>query len=222
MPEDYLLETTANSDYLKKTDATSTYLTQTNATSTYLTQTNAASTYLTQTNAASTYAPKASPTFTGTISLNGDVTLASASTNTLTLNDHLVLVTGANFTTPASGQQGYSVSATLTTDTLVSNPNISSATVYSYNSGTGVLSLPYGLWIIYGTAGFQVTVPVSSTGTISSVQVGINGNATTISGNYGIKDDSTISVPYSASGTYMSHQVMRLWLVSSSTNATIF
>jgi hypothetical protein len=82
--------------------------------------------------------------------------------------------------------------------------------------------LPYGLWIIYGFAGFQVTVPVSSTGTISSVQVGINGNATTISGNYGIRDDSTISIPYSASGTYMSHQVMRIWLVSSSTNATIF
>ena len=39
-------------------------------------------TYLSKTSASSTYAPKASPTFTGTISLNGDVTLASASANT--------------------------------------------------------------------------------------------------------------------------------------------
>ena len=66
------------------------------------------------------------------------------------------------------------------------------------------------------------TVPVSSTGTISSVQVGINGNATSISGNYGIKDDSTISVPYSAAGSYMSYQVMRIWVVSSGTNATLY
>ena len=109
-------------------------------------------------------------------------------------------------------------------DTLVSSPNISSATVFSYNSGTGTtaLSLPYGVWFVYGVAGFQVTVPVSSTGTISSVQVGINGNATSISGNYGLRDDSTFSVPYSASGSYISHQVMRIWVVSSSTNATLF
>ena len=51
-------------------------------------------------------APLASPTFTGTITLNGNVTLASASANTITLNDHLVLCTGSNFTTPVSGQQG--------------------------------------------------------------------------------------------------------------------
>ena len=204
VPEDYLLQTTANSDYLNKTDATSTYLTQTNA--------------------ASTYAPKVSPTFTGTISLNGDVTLASASTNTLTLNDHFVLVTGTNFTTPVSGQQGYNAKCSLTTDTLVSAPNITSGTVFSYNGGTGgtTLSLPYGVWFIYGNAGFQVTVPTASTGTITNVQVGINGSATTISGNFGIKDETTISVPYSAAGSYISHQVMRVWLVSSSTNATIF
>ena len=67
------------------------YLKTSNATSTYLTQTNAASTYLTQTNAASTYAPKVSPTFTGNIVLNGNVTLAETSANSLTLNNNLSL-----------------------------------------------------------------------------------------------------------------------------------
>jgi hypothetical protein len=41
--------------------------------------------------------------------LNGDVTLTSASANTITLNDQLILCTGSNFTTPVSGQQGYIV-----------------------------------------------------------------------------------------------------------------
>jgi hypothetical protein len=96
--------------------------------------------------------------------------------------------------------------------------------MFSYNSGTGTtaISLPYGIWIVYGCAGFQVTVPVSSTGTISSVQVGINGNTTTINGNYSIRDDSTNSIPYSATGTYISHQVMQIWVVNSGTNANLY
>ena len=112
----------------------------------------------------------------------------------------------------------------MTTDTLVSAPNITSGTVFSYKGGTGgtALSLPYGVWLVYGNAGFQVTVPTASTGTITNVQVGINGANSSVSGNYGIKDDSTISVPYSAAGSYISHQVMRVWVVSSGTNASIY
>jgi microcystin-dependent protein len=52
--------------FLTKSSAASTYLTQSSASSTYLTQSSAASTYETQT-AASALAPKASPTFTGTV-----------------------------------------------------------------------------------------------------------------------------------------------------------
>jgi hypothetical protein len=82
----------------------------------YLKSTTAASTYLTISTAALTYALKANLNFTGTISLNGDVTLASASANTITLNDLLVLCTGSNFTTSVSGQQGYMITGTNATD----------------------------------------------------------------------------------------------------------
>jgi hypothetical protein len=69
------------------------------------------------------YTPLVSPTFTGTITMNGDVTLASTSANTFTLKDHLDLVTGSNFTTPVDGQQGYMVTGTIVTDqtTITSN-----------------------------------------------------------------------------------------------------
>ena len=138
---------TTISDYLKSSTAASTYLSQSSAASTYLTTSNAASTYLTTSSAASTYAPKASPTFTGTISLNGDVTLASASTNTLTLNDHLVLVTGTNFTTPISGQQGYIITGTNATDSTA----ITSGSNLTYST----IDLSYGVWMVFGQIGFQ-------------------------------------------------------------------
>ena len=64
------------SDYLTTTNAASTYLTQANAASTYLTQSNASSTYLTQTNAGTTYAAKAGVTFTGSVVLAADPTVA--------------------------------------------------------------------------------------------------------------------------------------------------
>ena len=102
---------------------------------------------MTTSTASSTYAPKASPTFTGTISLNGDVTLASASTNTLTLNDHLVLVTGTNFTTPISGQQGYIITGTNTTDSTA----ITSGSNLTYST----IDLSYGVWMVFGQIGLQ-------------------------------------------------------------------
>ena len=69
---------------LDSTTAASTYLTQTNAGSTYQTQAGMSS-YLTTTAAGTTYAPKASPTFTGTVtipagaSISGYLTTSSAS-----------------------------------------------------------------------------------------------------------------------------------------------
>jgi hypothetical protein len=102
---------------------------------------DASTTYLTQTNAASTYAPKASLTFGGDIILNGNVTLAQTSANSLTLNVHLILCTGSNFT---SGQQGYIVTGTITTD-LTSIPTATSVSLAS-------ISLSYGVWLIIGQA----------------------------------------------------------------------
>ena len=311
VPEDYLLETVANSDYLKKTDATSTYLTQTNAastyaplasptftgtvtfpdnstitnylksataSSTYLTQSNASSTYLSketaeedylqistalgnflsmntaaetyapkasptftdtvtfvdtsttpntsttitdylkssdasstylsQTDAASTYAPLVSPTFTGNIVLNGNVTLAQTKANSLTLNDNLSLCTGTNYATPNENNMlGYGITGTILTDTLVSAPNISSNTGLNFSN----ITLTYGVWLLYGNAGIQVTVPSgSTTGTITSAQVSI-GSSGAINGNFAHTEQSTLTV---RDATYISYQTMRIMSVA--------
>ena len=131
---------TTITDYLQSTTAASTYATKASPTFSGTVTFPDASTitdYLKSTTAASTYAPLASPTFTGTISLNGNVTLASASANTITLNDHLVLCTGSNFTTPVSGQQGYIVTGTNTTNAT----SISSGTSIDFAS----INLSYGV-----------------------------------------------------------------------------
>ena len=148
----------------------------------HLKSATAASTYLTTSNAASTYAPKASPTFTGTISLNGDVTLASAYTNTLTLNDHLVLCTGSNFTTPVSGQQGYMITGTNVTN----QSSISSATTTQLAS----INLSYGVWLIIGHLSYTTGV----SGTITDKYFWINSFPTTQSTTNMIKNTYSISV----------------------------
>ena len=68
----------------------------------------------------------------------------------------------------------------------------------------GSLTLTYGVWLLYGNAGFQVTVS-TGTGTITSAQVSI-GSSGGISGNFGHTDQSTLTV---RDATYISHQVMR-------------
>ena len=73
------------------------------------------------------------------------------------------------------------------------------------------MSLTYGVWLIYGTAGYQIT----TNETITSVQVSIGNTSTTLSGNFGIKDDSTQTVTNS---TYMSHQVMRITSVTTASS----
>ena len=148
----------------------------------YLKSSTAASTYLTQTNATSTYAPKASPTFTGTISLNGNVTLASASANTITLNDHLVLCAGSNFTTPVSGQQGYIKTGTNTTDATA----ITSASSIDFAS----INLSYGVWLIIG----HLSYFSNAAGTITDKYFWINSQATTQSTTNMIKNTYSISV----------------------------
>jgi hypothetical protein len=65
----YLPQASASSTYLTQSSASSTYLTQSAASANYLPQASASSTYLTQSSASTTYAPKASPTFTGTVIL---------------------------------------------------------------------------------------------------------------------------------------------------------
>ena len=92
--------------------------------------------------------------------MNGDVTLAATSANTLTLKDHLVLVTGSNFTTPLSGQQGYIMTGTLEADGTA----IASATATKY----ATLNLTYGVWLIIGQIGY-FNVNNSSTNTSASI-----------------------------------------------------
>ena len=162
-------------------DTSTTPNTSTNI-SDYLTSSTAATTYLTQTNATSTYAPKASPTFTGTISLNGNVTLASASANTITLNDHLVLCTGSNFTTPVSGQQGYIKTGTNTTDATA----ITSASSIDFAS----INLSYGVWLIIG----HLSYTTGAAGTITDKYFWINSQATTQSTTNMIKNTYSVSV----------------------------
>ena len=76
-------------------------------------------------------------------------------------------------------------------------------TVFSFGSVT----LSCGVWLVYGTAGFQVT----TAGTITSAQVSIGSSNTNISGNFGVTDQSTQTV---RDATYISHQVMRITSVS--------
>ena len=111
--------------------------------------------YLKSSTAASTYAPLASPTFTGTITMSGDVTLAATSANTLTLKDHLVLVTGTNFITPVNGQQGYIATGTITLNAT----SITSGSSIDFAS----INLSYGVWLIIGHLGYLT----SATGTIT-------------------------------------------------------
>ena len=222
--EDYLQISTALGNFLSMNTAAETYAPKASPTFTgtvtfvdtsttpntsttitdYLKSSDASSTYLSQTDAASTYAPLVSPTFTGNIVLNGNVTLAQTKANSLTLNDNLSLCTGTNYATPnVNNMLGYGYTGTIVTDTLVSSPNITTNTLFIYSS----ISLTYGVWLLYGTAGFQVT----TAGTITSAQVSIGSSNTAISGNFGVTDQSTQTV---RDATYISHQVMRIISVS--------
>ena len=100
---------------------------------------------------------------------------------------------------------GYGYTGTIVTDTLVSSPNIATNTLFIF----GTVTLTYGLWLLYGTAGFQVTV-ATGTGTITSAQVSI-GTSGGISGNFCHTDQSTLTV---RDATYISHQVMRIMSVT--------
>ena len=186
------METVANSDYLKKTYA--------------------ASTYLTQTNAESTYAPLVSPTFTGNIVLNGNVTLAQTKANSLTLNDNLSLCTGTNYATPNENNMlGYGITGTILTDTTISFPNISSNTGINFSN----ITLTYGVWLLYDNAGIQVTVPSgTTTGTITSAQVSI-GSSGVINGNFAHTEQSILTVQ---NATYISYQTMRIMSVSAASS----
>ena len=168
------------------------FLTTSVAASTYLATSTASSTYLTQSSASSTYAPKASPTFTGTISLNGNVTLASASANTITLNDHLVLCTGSNFTTPLSGQQGYMITGANATDLT----SITSGSPVTYST----INLSYGVWIVFGQIGYiNNNASGGASASISSKFFGIH-SATSISLAYANKYNVTNSLAATLSG----------------------
>ena len=121
------------------------------------------------------YAPLVDPTFTGNINLNGNVSLAQTSANTLTLNDHLVLCTGSNFTTSGSGQQGYTVTGTNVTD-LNSLPT---ATVTFLAS----ITLSYGVWSIIGQAGIYNASSTAAC-TMNNKQIGISNSATAFESKY--------------------------------------
>ena len=115
------------------------------------------------------------PTLTGNINLNGNVTLAQTSANTLTLNDHLVLCTGSNFNTPSSGQQGYMITGTNVTD-LTSIP---ATTVTMLAS----ITLSYGVWSLIGQAGIY-NASSTTTCAMNNKQIGISNSATAFETKY--------------------------------------
>jgi hypothetical protein len=211
---DYLLIDDASNTYLTKSSASSTYAPKASPTFTgtvifpdtstitdYLKSSTAASTYLTTSSASSTYAPKASPTFTGTISLNGDVTLASAYTNTLTLNDHLVLCTGSNFTTPVSGQQGYIITGTSATN----QTSITTQATTTYST----ITLSYGVWMVIGQIGFQ-NITGGTTATLTIRNFCIN-DSVAIAANYAIRYNHSIAL---AATSYSSEMCTRIVTVT--------
>jgi hypothetical protein len=96
---------TAASTYLTQSNAVSTYLTQAGAAS-YLKQSDASSTYLTQSNASSTYAPIASPSFTGTTTLQQileKITVSATAANTTVTYDLLSNGSITYYTSQAAG-----------------------------------------------------------------------------------------------------------------------
>ena len=114
--------------------------------------------------------------------MNGDATLASAYTNTLTLNDHLVLCTGSNFTTPVDGQQGYTITGTLEADGTA----ITSGTATKF----GTVGLTYGVWIIFNQAGYLASGSV----TFSNRTISIHSTSGTANIKYGTRSNASISL----------------------------
>ena len=94
-----------------------------------------------------------------------------ASANTITLNDHLVLCTGSNFTTPVDGQQGYIVTGVINTD-LTSIPTNGANVLFAS------ITLSYGVWMVIGQAGYYNS-STTSTVTTSIKQISIH----TVSGS---------------------------------------
>ena len=149
------------------------------------------------------YALKANPTFTGTITMNGDVTLAQTSANTLTLKDHLVLVTGTNFTTPVDGQQGYMVTGTIGTDLTAIATN---GTAMNFAS----ITLSYGVWIVFGQIGYyNSTSGVSVTITNKQFSIHSVSAASTPKYQYRVNYSSTIGALVSNSD-----QISRIVIVT--------
>ena len=96
--------------------------------------------------------------------------MASASANIITLNDHLILCTGSNFTTPTSGQQGYMITGANATDLT----SITSGSSVTYST----LNLSYGVWIVIGQIGYvNNNASGGASASISSKFFGIHSSA---------------------------------------------
>jgi hypothetical protein len=86
------------SEYLTLFSASTTYLTQASASTNYLTQYSASTTYLTQSSASTTYAKKASPVFTGNVSLPVDTYIGNLVLDTAWENVNIPGMPIADFT----------------------------------------------------------------------------------------------------------------------------
>jgi len=184
-------QNTALTSYLTTYIASSTYATQTAlnsyvlttalniALASYLTTANASSTYATQT-ALATYALKASPTFTGTITipaltLSGIVAgTAASSSSYLALNasNQIVLVSGGSggsggssaTITPTASNTNYNLVGTSLTSGSLSIASIDNTSRFYFNPSSGILFAP-GITTT-GTstiAGYLTTASAAST-----------------------------------------------------------
>jgi len=157
----YLTTATATSTY-QTISGMSSYLTTATASSTYQTQAGMSS-YLTTASASSTYATKASPTFTGTVtipagaSISGYLTTATAASTYSPINS-------PTFTGTVTIPAGASISGYLTTTSAAGTylTQTNATTFYAPKDSptfTGVVTIPSGAII----SGYLTTANASST-----------------------------------------------------------
>lgn len=137
---DVLVNGKADKDILAYDSTAGVWKNKTFSTLDLLTATTAASTYLTQSNASSTYAPKASPTFTGTVTIPAGASISGYLT-TATASSTYAPLASPTFTGTVTIPAGASISGYLTSSTAASTYfPIPTGTTAQYLRGNGTTS----------------------------------------------------------------------------------
>lgn len=190
----YLTSATATSTY-QTISGMSSYLTTASASTTYQTQAGM-SLYLTTTSASTTYAPKASPTFTGTVtipagaSISGYLTTSTAASTYAPINSPTFTGT---VTIPAGASISGYLTATSAAGTYLSQTN--AATFYATKASptfTGTVTIPAGanisgyLTTANASSLYQTLSGMSSYLTTANAQNAYASKFDPATGNYGV------------------------------------